>query len=292
MGDRHAARGVVVGFDGSPKSEKAVLWAAVEARRRAVPLTLCHAWEVYMSAGPMAFPDTDLKLAAEQLLEHGVERAREEWDNVESVLGRGSASSVLMDAAADAELVVVGSRSHNKFGNLVLGSAAVEMTAHSPCPVVVVREEKQTHERVESGNVVVGVDGSEASREAVGVGFTEAHLHKTSLVVLLAWPRSVESGVLPLLNADDLRGLAQDRLARLIAPWRDEYPEVKVDARVEIGPPREVLLEASADAGLLVVGSRGLGGFRGLLLGSVSRALLDQAPCPVAVAHAPEPSGG
>ncbi|NKZ05224.1 universal stress protein [Actinomadura latina] len=274
-------RGVVVGYDGSEQSEAAVRWAAEEARLRGAPLTVAHAWEMFTAVGPMAIPVADLRTAAEKVAAEGAEHAREVTGDVHAVLGRGVPATVLMEAAADAELVVVGARGRGGFTDLVLGSTGVALSAHAPCPVVVVREPRS------QGPVVVGVDGSAASQEALGLAFTEAHLRGAELAALVAWPPDADPGPAPLMDAEGLREFAGERLARLVQPWREKYPGVAVRTEVVTGPPRQVLLAAAKDAGLLVVGSRGLGGFRGLLLGSVSHALLHHAPCPVAVAHAP-----
>ncbi|WP_030176677.1 universal stress protein [Spirillospora albida] len=285
MDDRRKSRGIVVGYDGSAQSETAVRWAAAEARLRVVPLTVCHAWEVYLAGAPMAVPVADLHGMAQDVLNAGAELARKEADEVQAVLGRGAAASVLMEAAEDAELVVVGSRGHGGFADLVLGSTTAALAAHAPCPIVATREETGAG-RDGFGAVVVGVDGSPASLAALELAFAEAHLHRAAVRAVLAWPAYAEAGTLPLVDIEGLRGLAGERLAALVAPLEERYPGVPVRTDVVTGAPREVLLDAAEGAGLLVVGTRGLGGFRGLLLGSVSHALLHHAPCAVAVAHA------
>lgn len=277
-------RGVVVGYDGSSPSEAAVRWAAMEARLRGVPLTVVSAWDVYAAVSPMAIPVSDLKAAAEDVAAEGAAHARKETGDVRAVIGRGGAATVLMEAAEDAELLVVGTRGRGGFADLVLGSTAVELAAHAPVPVVVVRDRPAEGP---SGPVVVGVDGSPASLEALGLGFAEADLRGAELVAVVAWPEEVEPGPAPLVDAEALREVARDRLERLLKPLRDRYPGVAVRAEVLTGPPRQVLLDAAEGAGLLVVGTRGLGGFRGLLLGSVSHAMLHHAEAPVAVAPAP-----
>lgn len=278
MSDR---RGVVVGYDGSQQSGVAVRWAAAEARLRGVPLTVVHAWEAFTAVGPMAIPVADLRAAAQEVVAEGAKLAREEAGEVHAVLGRGGSTTALLEASRGADLVVVGSRGRGGFTGLVLGSTGLELAGHGPCPVVVVREPRA------GGPVVVGVDGSAASLEALGLAFAEAALRGAELVAVVAWPADADTGGAPLVDADALREVARERLARLVEPWRERYPGVPVRTEVFIGPPREVLLGAAKDARLLVVGSRGLGGFRGLLLGSVSHALLQHAACPVAVAHAP-----
>ncbi|POM23564.1 Universal stress protein [Actinomadura rubteroloni] len=288
MDERETARGVVVGWDGSAQGETALRWATDEARRRKAPLTVVHSWDVYVGPWSTAivFPVTDVETAARGLLAEGVRHAREDVADVRGVLGRGTPAETLLKAAEHADLVVVGSRSHSAVGDLVTGSAAAEVAAHAPCPVVVVRGPLEVGGSGTPGPVVAGVDGSPASLEAVGVAFAEAALRGVPLELVLAWPRSVRPDPAPLVDADGLRDVAEERLFRLAAPWREKYPDVAVRADVVDGSPRDVLLSAAEHAALVVVGTRGRGGFRGLLFGSVSRALLDHAPCPVAVAHA------
>ncbi|TDC68573.1 universal stress protein [Actinomadura sp. GC306] len=283
-------RGVVVGYDGSPASEAAVRWAAAAARLRGVPLTVAHAWDVYGAAGPLAIPVGDLVAAAEQVVGEGADHARETAGEVRAVIGRGGPTPVLLEAAAEAELVVVGTRGRGGFAGLVLGSTAVELASHASAPVVVVRD-RPAEETRSGGPVVVGVDGSAASLEALALAFTEADLRGADLVAVTAWPAEPEIGTVPLLDAGSLREFAAERLDRLAEPLRDKYPGVRVRTEVVTGSPREVLLGAAEDARLIVVGSRGHGGFRGLLLGSVSHALLHHADAPVAVAHAPRDAG-
>ncbi|XRQ14463.1 universal stress protein [Actinomadura welshii] len=286
-------RGVVAGYDGSPASEAAVRWAAAEARLRGVPLTVAHAWDMYAAVGAMAVPAVDLREAAEAVAAEGAARAREEIGEagrteVRAVLGRGGAANMLMEAAAGAELIVVGSRGRGGFAELVLGSTAGELAAHAAVPVVVVRDRPAEDGAASPGGpVVVGVDGSAASLEAVGLAFAEADLRGAEVLAVVAWPAEADAGPAPLVDAESLRGFAGERLDRLVEPWRGKYPGVAVRTEVRTGPPREVLLDAARDAGLLVVGSRGIGGFRGLLLGSVSHALLHHAAAPVAVVRAP-----
>ncbi|MFC0037174.1 universal stress protein [Actinomadura rayongensis] len=283
MTDEQRPRGVVVGYDGSAASETALRWAAREARLRGLPLTVCHAWEIFMAAGPMAFPVADLEAAAREVLSGGAARARALHPDVHAELGRGPAAQILLRAAAGADLLVVGSRGHGGFAGLLLGAVPAQVAGHASCPVVVVRADSPAGD----GTVVVGVDGSASSVEALAAAFAVADARGAPLLALLARPAAEASGTFgPPVDADGIAGLAAERLARLLDPWRAEYPNVAVQSEVVTGAPRDVLLAAAKDAGLIVVGSRGTGGFRGLLLGSVSEALLHHAPCPVAVAPA------
>ncbi|MGI5202448.1 universal stress protein [Spirillospora sp. CA-108201] len=279
--------GVVVGYDGSTGGVRALEWAADEARTRGLPLTVLHVWDVYVG-GPIAMPVVDLRAVAEESLDNGVEHVRKAAPglSVRGVLARGQAAARLIEAGRGADMIVLGPRGLGGFVGLVLGSVGAQVAAHAPCPVVIVRGEQVPPPEQAHGHVVVGVDGSPASREALALAFAEAGAHGWDVHAVVAWEAVPEKDVPPLVDEAGMRDAAAARLARLMIPARELHPDVKVEFDVVTGPPREVLMSAAQEARLLVVGSRGLGGFRGLLLGSVSHALVHHAPCPVAVVHA------
>ncbi|QKW35550.1 universal stress protein [Actinomadura sp. NAK00032] len=275
--------GVVAGFDGSENGIRALDWAADEARVREAPLTVIHVWNAYQG-GPVAVPALDLRALAQQTLDGGVEHVRESAPGlpVRGLLASGPAAATLIEAGRSADLIVLGPRGLGGFAGLVLGSVSAQVVAHAACPVVIARGGRP---RTGAGHVVVGVDGSPASRAALALGFAEAELHGASVHAVTAWASAPPEGLPPLVDAAGMRDAARKRLAQLMIPLREPRPGVDVRISVLTGPPRDVLLEAAAEARLLVVGSRGLGGFRGLLMGSVSHALVQHAPCPVAVVH-------
>ncbi|MFC5745859.1 universal stress protein [Actinomadura rugatobispora] len=282
------SNGVVVGYDGSEAGVRALDWAAAEASARGVPLTVVHVWGLYIG-GAIAMPALDLRAAAQETLDAGAGRVREIAPDlkVNLLLERGAVAARLIEAGADADLVVVGSRGLGGFTGLMLGSVGAQLAAHAPCPVVVVRGEPEPAPEQEPGTVVVGVDGSPASRAALALAFTEAEAHGARLTAVIAWDSARPDDLPPLVDADGLREAARTRLEQLLIFWRESHPRVEATAKVVSGPPREALMTASVGARLLVVGSRGLGGVRGLLLGSVSYALLHHAECPVAVVRVP-----
>ncbi|WP_007027177.1 universal stress protein, partial [Saccharomonospora iraqiensis] len=149
------------------------------------------------------------------------------------------------------------------------GSTAVGTASHAVAPVVVVRSRAEGEEPPGDGPIVVGVDGSPLSGRAVGYAFEEAAVRRAPLVAVHA-------------RADVPEG-PRDPLAVGLAGWREKYPDVAVHPVTVREKPRPALLDHSATARLLVVGSRGLGGFRGLLLGSTSQALMHHARCPVMI---------
>ncbi|MFI6010190.1 universal stress protein [Streptomyces sp. NPDC051243] len=283
---------VVVGVDGSPSSLAAVEVAAREAGLRGVGLRLVHAfgwpaahiphggrlWEPG-GAGVRELVDGTLAKAERRAHETapGVEVMRE--------IVVGEPVAVLEIESRTASLAVVGSRGLSRFGALLLGSTAGHLAAHAACPVLVVRGRLNP-----GGPVVLAVDGSPAARGAVEFAFAQAATHGTHVVALHAWSTRTERAYdapadPPFVTYDEerLRDEEERVLAEALGGLRERYPEVAVDRRLVRGRIRHTLIEASADAGLVVAGARGRGGFAGLLLGSVSQALLHHAHCPVAV---------
>jgi nucleotide-binding universal stress UspA family protein len=195
-------------------------------------------------------------------------------------LANDDPAHAILTEAGDAEMVVVGTRSRNKMSAVLLGSVATSVAAKAPCPVVVVRGERRT------GPVVVGTDGSVDSAEALTFGFGEAARSGQPLRVVYCWHPQDQ-------HADSIastEGLLKNWLAESLAPLRDKYPIVRAQASVIEGRASAQLVGLSADASLVVVGSRGRGGVAGLLLGSVSQSLLHHADSPVAIVRRHEES--
>lgn len=183
----------------------------------------------------------------------------------------GGAVSVLAAESRDADLMVVGRRGIGGFVGMLLGSTALSLASHSQCPVMVVREGPDG-----AGPVVLAVDGSPEGEKAVEFAFAEAALRGAEIVAVHAWLPDYAPPGTGVESAERL-------LAQAVAGRRERYPDVTVGQQVLSGETREVLIEASRNAQLIVVGARGHGGFSGMLLGSVSQALLHHAHCPVAV---------
>ncbi|WP_200840129.1 universal stress protein [Streptomyces sp. SLBN-115] len=289
---------VVVGVDGSPSSFDAVQVAAGEAGMRGVGLRLVHAFGWPSMHLPPGGPPWNPAMAGVRELVDGTlieaeERARRAVPQVGVVreVAVGEPLMVLEIESRTASLVVVGSRGLNAFGSLLLGSTAVHLAAHGRCTVLVVRGRPDP-----SGPVLLAVDGSPAGEAAVGFAFAEASLRGADLVALHVWNiRSERAHGVPgdPLNAVvDVERLRQEEEQRLLdealAPWQESHPRLAVERRLMRSRVRPALIEATRDAQLVVVGARGHGGFTGLLLGSVSQALLHHAHCPVAVVRARE----
>ena len=182
--------------------------------------------------------------------------------------------------------VVVGSRGRGGSTGLVLGSTSTAVAMHASCPVVVVHRGRDLDR---GGPVVVGVDGSQLSEAAVAWAFDAAAQRGTGLTAVHAWlPPWGLADQWAVVGAGEWEALARSAAATLsesLVGWSDEHPGVVVEERVVQAHPGTALADASRGAQLVVVGCRGRGGFAGLVLGSVSRAVLHHAGCPVAVVH-------
>ncbi|WP_320068061.1 universal stress protein [Micromonospora sp. RTGN7] len=285
-------RPVVVGVDGSPSSLVAAEHAAQEAVWRSRPLLLVHGYLHPLGYGVPINP-YDLGVPAptdesRRMLDRTAAELRGRWPGVDlgvrEVAGGPAAS--LVEESRRAELVVVGSRGLGGFAGLLVGSVSAQVAGHGHCPVLVVRPEEQPIPV--DGPVVVGVDGSEPGRFAVALAAAEAAHRGTGLV--LAHVATADDGrpVPDEVAESGAAGRADstDLLAGAAAEVEAAHPGLTVERRpLRAAKPEQALIEASGDATLVVVGSRGRGGFAGLLLGSVSQALVQHAHCPVLVAH-------
>lgn len=280
-------RTVVAGVDGSESALDAVRWAAVEARRRHLPLRLISAcpWpQLHYGAAVLGveYKEAFLGMAREQLAAAAVVAAEAAAGvEVEQQVVVSFAEPVLVDESRRAQLVVIGDRGMGRLTGVLVGSVASALVSRSDCPVVVVRGRTSPPP---GAPVLVGVDGSPDSEAALAFAFDAAAARGVGLVAVLTWRD--ELGELPIrafLDWDATMEREREVLAERLAGWSEKYPEVPVRRVVAEDRPARRLLAEAKDAQLLVVGSRGRGAVAGLLLGSVSHAVLHHAPCPVAV---------
>jgi nucleotide-binding universal stress UspA family protein len=287
------AGAVVVGVDGSDSSLAAVDLAAHEATLRKRPLFIVHAFvwpylHVPLGPSPEGPPEGGLRHQAEQILADAYARARSAAPDtpLHGELITGWAAAVLRECSRTATLLVVGDRGLGGFTGLLIGSIAVQLAAHAACPIVVTRGSADP-----ADPVLLGVDGSPVNDSAVGFAFEEAALRAVPLIAMHAWTDPVSTGpgdALPLVyDVAEVEAEEARVLAEALAGWRDKYPDVVVHSELPRRGARKALLDAAHRAQLVVVGTRGRGGFAGLLLGSVSQALLHHAACPVAVVAHP-----
>ncbi|MGP3684495.1 universal stress protein [Streptomyces sp. IBSNAI002] len=289
---------VVVGVDGSAAALAAVDAAATEARLRNAELHVVHcfvwpALHVPRGASPLGPPAGGVRESVERMLAEALARAQAAAPGVEASHGVivGEAVTALETESRTAQLLVVGHRGSDGLIHALLGSTAVHLAAHASCPVMVVRGRPEP-----AGPVLVAVDGSAQGQSAVAFSFNEAALRGADLAALHAWSTWTDHDKpapgRPLEIVDligDVRELqaAEDRLlAEALSGYRARYPDVTVRPRLVRGRTRSALIEATGGAQLIVVGARGRGGFAGLVLGSVSQAVLHHALCPVIVVRA------
>lgn len=270
-------RRVVAAYDGTPSAGPALDLAVDVAADRAVPLHVVTAIDVDPG---IPQPWVHLPPGVERAVQDGVDEARRRLgaDRVSSDVVPGVPADVLLHSLQPGDLAVMGSHSHHGVARLVLGSTSRSVATHASVPVTVVRPEGGRGERV-----VVGVDGSELSAAAVDFAADEAERRGLPLRAVLVVPeqRSPSGDV---SGPDDPRlQAAEATVHESLAGLRVDHPDLDVEAFVMQGTPSEALLGHARDAELLVVGSRGRGALRSLLLGSVGADLLDRAPCAVSV---------
>jgi nucleotide-binding universal stress UspA family protein len=221
------------------------------------------------------------------LLAKAAARATELAPEVATEPVEDDAAHALVEAAANASMIVLGSRHHGGAGSVVLGSVSSAVAAHAACPVVVLRG--PAGPAAEHAEVVVGVDGRPSSEAVLAFAFDYASRRTVALRAVLCWHPDPLAEMMwrPQQPAP---AQAAAWLSEALAGWRERYLDVTVHSGVERAHPVAGLVDASNGQHLLVVGSRGRHGLAGTLLGSVSQGLLHHANCPVAVVHSAQGS--
>jgi nucleotide-binding universal stress UspA family protein len=284
---------IVVGVDGSTSALHAARWAADEAAQRRLRLRLVYANNEFSFgatgglAPPQSFFDA-MQVAGFQLLAEAESAIREVHPDLDISVDLQTAAPVpsLLAQTEDALLLVLGSRGTGGFRGMLVGSTAVALVAHGDCPVAVIRGATEDASPPAEGSVVVGVDGSPTSDAAIATAFDEASWRRAGLVAVHAWSEYTSDHVrFQALDEgrEQVEQVENELLAQRLAGWQEKYPDVKVRRVVTSGRPVERLLEHATGAQLMVVGSRGNGGFSGMLLGSTSQALIRHATCPLMV---------
>ncbi|MFE6051524.1 universal stress protein [Kitasatospora sp. NPDC056446] len=277
---------VLAGVDGSPQSTAAAHWAAEEAVRRGASLRLVHAWP-WLTDGVSAFAEPDdlpeavrrtLAAAAEDIAGRHPELAV----RTDAVLD--APVDGLVAAAADAELLVLGSRGRGGFTGLLLGSVSMSVAGRAGVPVVVVREDGEGGDG--AAEVVVGVDAHAPEDEVLAFAFHEAALRGARVRAVHGWDLppvfGYAGGAVPAAEIAQLEALEAKLLSLALAGPREQYPGVPVVEDIRLGAARG-LVEVSAGAGLVVVGRRRRPVEFGPRLGRIAHAVLHHAEAPVAV---------
>ncbi|HVX42710.1 MAG TPA: universal stress protein [Mycobacteriales bacterium] len=282
----HEEPRILVGVDGSPRSLRATEWAAGTARDCGSALTICT---VYPEPGsalgyPSLVVTNERRQRGDDIVRHAAATAHRVAPQVrtETIVAVGHPAAEILRLAEGRDLVVVGNHGHRWLHRLFAGSVAAQVAAHASCPVAVIHGSTRSE-----GPVVIGIDGTTESQGALGVAFRTAEAENVPLVAIHAYqvpPFALDYGS-PVTSEilDYSQEEAQKELTEALQPWKDKYPNVRVRSECPSGPAGEVLVDESKTASLIIVGSRGRGGFRGLLLGSVSRYVVNAASCPVLV---------
>lgn len=277
---------IVVGIDGSEQSSQAATWAFDEGVRTQSRVHLLHV------ASDYAYKDLIDGLMREEFEATAVAIVKQARSEIPADLKVpvtvswmwGMPAHVLVNAAAEARMVVVGSRGRGGFVTGQLGSVSQHVMRHASCPVTVARPTEAGDTRV-----IVGLDPATPD-PALRVAFEEAIGRGLPLTVVRVWHVPLFTG--PSLGvsdsgylADDVERATDESARALVQEWSGRFSGVTVDIELTQGSPANVLVEASRNGELLVVGSHGRGWFTGLLLGSTSAAVAAHAHCPVLIAR-------
>lgn len=279
--------GILVCVDGSSASDAAVTWAAREAALRGLPVTLMHAIPPVIVGWPVGQLYADTPEWQRDEARHAIDAARKVLDaaragsdvQTHTLTPYSAVVPALVEASRDAAMVVVGNQGMGALGRLLLGSVTTALLHHAHCPVAVIHAGESADE---TAPVVVGIDGSPASEAATALAFDEAARRKVTLVAVHVWS---DVAVFPMLGQDwhDREDQGREVLAERLAGWQEQYPDVHIERELFCDKPSGWLLKESERAQLVVVGSRGRGGFPGMLLGSVASAVAQGAGIPVIV---------
>jgi nucleotide-binding universal stress UspA family protein len=277
----NTAAQVVVGYDGSPDSLAALAWAAKKASLRGGAIVVTTIVDPRENPRGVAWPESwweDIEDKAREELAH--------WPDVPVTIERhvGHLVPRLVEAAEGSSMLVLASGGHGLVGEIFLGSVSQSAARHAGGPVVVVRPVQNPG----SNRIVVGVDGSDSSHRALEFACETARVTGDKVVALRSWhpitPVVDRYGYVPPLH-DETMVHAEAALGRTVDRIRLQHPDLAVEGELTSGAAERELVEASANASLVVVGSRGLGIVAETLVGSVSQHLLHRAHCPVAVVH-------
>jgi nucleotide-binding universal stress UspA family protein len=279
---------VIVAIDDGEPDPTVLRWAADEAASRHSRLVVCHVCEWQSHQGPprpMRADDFGLPVGPDRIVAAAVDAVRTSHPDltVTGIVGTGRPTRTLLALSEEAKLIVLGGRGIGGFAGLLLGTVSGQVAEHGYCPVAVVRPAAAS-----AVDVVVGIDGSDASTRTLELALAQARRTGGTLRAVHALqlpPGAGASAPNPGVNLTEHREMAEQALDDALRDVEARNPDVKIERRVEPGPAARVLLAAADGAAAVVVGARGLGGFAGLVAGSVSQQVLRHARCPVLVVH-------
>ncbi|MEU4659669.1 universal stress protein [Streptomyces sp. NPDC023723] len=295
-------RTIIVGLDGSPESRAAAEWAAREAALRGLPVRLLHVWQ------PVPEPMAQAPLLGTETHQHWTERIpreaaeglmlRHPGIEVTTEQRAGAPAEVLLDAAHEAELLVLGSRALSGLAGFLVGSVGQSVVARAEVPVILVRAGEQAadeHVKDPVGipsaatgfrPVVLGLDTDNPDEAVITFAFEEARRRKTELTVVKGWNLPPYYVYSLAAGVDPHESVVREQAAALteaLSTWREKYPDVEVTEASRLGSPAGHLVDASHDASLVVVGRRVRRNPFGAHIGSVAHAVMHHATAPVAV---------
>lgn len=286
---------VLVGVDGSEASLHALDWAAAYARRVGWSLHVVCSYSLpsftaaSLDGGYAALDDSAIQEGAKAVLAEAQDRVARTGVRVTAAVATGDPAGVLVELSKDYGLAVVGTRGRGGFTERLLGTVSSALPAHAHCPTVVVPLRDASPDDVPRPlqRIVVGVDGSPSADLALRHAIRQADAWDAELVAVAGVPVGAGAGLLAWLPAsiDHEQVLAdvKEGLDVIVDRHEAEHPGRTIRRIVLDGTGAELLTEFSGASDLIVVGSRGRGGFRGLLLGSTSQAVLHHSSCPVMV---------
>lgn len=293
---------VLVGVDGSAASLHALDWAAAQAKTHGWGIRLICSYSLpsftaaSLDGGYAALDDTAIQEGAKAVLAEATQRIAPLGIPVTAKVLTGDAAGVLVDLSHQVRLAVVGTRGRGGFADRLLGTVSSALPAHAYCPTVVVPLREAGRTLPDDApipaprpvkRIVVGVDGSPQAEHALRYAIGEAEAWGAELTAVAGVPVGSMTGVLAWLPAtvdheQVLRDVTEG-LHVVVDRALAEHPDVTVRRIALDGTGAELLTEFSVATDLIVVGSRGRGGFAGLLLGSTSQAVLHHSDCPVMV---------
>ncbi|GAA3517867.1 universal stress protein [Nocardioides daeguensis] len=288
---------IVVATDGTDRSAGALRYGVHEARRRGVALKLVHVAPTATMTDPMFGYAPEL---AQDLQAHGrtvladATKAVRDIDPglpVESVLAVGMPVGQIVDAAASAQLVVLGRETRRGLERLLTGATTAAVAGHAAVPTVVVPGDWQL---VEHGRMVVGIESEECARPLLSRAFERAAQRGAQLVVVHAWDLPVPNGSLPDPDryVQEWRAAGAHLLSTVLGEWRRAYPGVAVETSVVHGQAAHALVVGAEASDLLLVGRRARGPLHWAHLGATARAVLRGSRVPVEVVPLAEESHG
>ncbi|MBV8293677.1 MAG: universal stress protein [Mycobacterium sp.] len=284
--------GIIVGVDGSPVSDAAVRWAAHDAAIRGVPLTIVYVedpaaptWSqapvLEESPAEQVAEDRSLVVNASKIARDAI--ADTTRIHIDGEVLSSAIVPALVDQSKDAELIVVGSTGRGALSRSFLGSVSSGLIRHAHCPVALIRDEDPQTPDPANAPVLVGIDGS-TSDLATAIAFEEASLRHADLIALHAW-NDIDMDAIPGYDWSPTTTKEDHLLTKALAGWQERYPDVTVHKRLVQDRAARALVDASESTQLVVVGSHGSGAFAGMLLGSVSNAVVQAVHKPVIVAR-------